>query len=506
MSVRTTIWITGDQCSMKNTALKSADKSKSVVLMIESVKRGNQIQYHKKKLVLIYSIMRHFALELEEAGWKVDYYKEYPDFGNAVKEHFDKHKTKKLLMMEQSEYKANERLQKLIPKEIEVEITAHCNFISTREEFEKLHKSKDSRVTMENFYRVMRKKTNLLMDGADPVGGSWNYDKSNRLPPDKDFKWKEIKRFEPDQITKDVIKMVDKYFGDHPGSTDNFIYAVTRTDAVLAAQNFMKERLNEFGPHQDAMLEDKPFLNHSILSPYINTCLLHPLELARKAEEEYREGRAQLSSVEGFIRQLIGWREFVWRVYWRLMPEYKERNELSANHKVPEFFWTGKTKMRCMSDSLKTTIDNGYAHHIVRLMLLGNFSLIAGLSPLAVNEWFTQMFVDGYDWVMVPNVVGMTLHADGGYVGTKPYAASANYINKMSDYCKKCPYDLKLATGEKACPFNTLYWDFLIRNEDKFKSNHRMAMMMKNLAGKPDHWRAEIDKQARTIMRNIDTI
>ncbi|MCW5821298.1 MAG: cryptochrome/photolyase family protein [Cyanobacteria bacterium TGS_CYA1] len=491
---------------MKNTALKSADKSNSVVLMIESVKRGNQIQYHKKKLVLIYSVMRHFALELEEAGWKVDYYKEYPDFADAVKKHFDKHKTQKLLIMEQSEYGANERLQKLIPKDIEVEITAHCNFISTKEEFEKLHKSKDSRVTMENFYHVMRKKTNLLMDGADPVGGSWNYDKSNRLPPDKDFKWKEIKRFEPDQITKDVIKMVDKHFANHPGSTDNFMYAVTREDAVLAAKDFIKYRLNEFGPHQDAMLEGKPFLNHSILSPYINTCLLHPLELARKAEEEYREGRAQLSSVEGFIRQLIGWREFVWRVYWRLMPEYKERNELFAEHKVPEFFWTGKTKMHCMQDSLKTTIDNGYAHHIVRLMLLGNFSLIAGLSPLAVNEWFTQMFVDGYDWVMVPNVIGMTLHADGGYVGTKPYAASANYINKMSDYCKKCHYDQKLATGEKACPFNTLYWDFLIRNEGKFKSNHRMAMMMKNLAGKPDHWRAEIDKQARTIMRNINKI
>jgi len=501
-----TIWITGDQCSMKNTALKDADKTKSIILMIESVSRGNQIQYHKKKLVLIYSIMRHFALELEDAGWKVDYYQEYPDFQKAVVEHFNKHKTSKLSMMEQSEYGANERLQQLIPKTVKVEITPHCNFISTEEEFEKLHKTVDSRVTMENFYHVMRKKTNLLMDGPNPVGGAWNYDKSNRLPPDKDFKWKEIKRFEPDLITQSVIKMVDKHFGDHPGSTDNFMYAVTRADAVLAAKDFIENRLNDFGPHQDAMLYGKPFLNHSILSPYINTCLLHPLELARKAEDQYRDGRAQLSSVEGFIRQLIGWREFVWRVYWRLMPEYKERNELRANCDVPEFFWTGDTKMRCMADGLKTTIDHGYAHHIIRLMLLGNFSLIAGLSPLAINKWFTQMFVDGYDWVMVPNVIGMTLHADGGYVGTKPYAASANYINKMSDFCKKCPYDQKLSTGDNACPFNTLYWDFLMRNEDQFKSNHRMGMMMKNLAGKPDHWRAQISDQARKIFKNIDSI
>lgn len=506
MSFDSTIWITGDQCSMKNTALKAADKSKSVVLMIESVKRGNQIQYHKKKLVLIYSIMRHFRLELEEAGWKVDYYEEYPDFGDAVKEHFAKFNTPNILWMEQSEYGANERLKKLLPTSVDVEFTPHCNFISTSDEFEKLHRSRDSRVTMENFYHVMRKKTGLLMDGADPVGGSWNFDKSNRLPPDKDFKWKEIKCFEPDKITTDVMKMVDRHFADHPGNTEGFMYAVTRADAVLAARDFLKHRLNEFGPHQDAMLKGKPFLNHSILSPYINTCLLHPLELAQKAEEEYLEGNAQLSSVEGFIRQLIGWREFVWRIYWRLMPEYKERNALKAGREVPAFFWTGETKMRCMSDSLKTTIDHGYAHHIVRLMLLGNFSLIAGLSPQVVNEWFTQMFVDGYDWVMVPNVIGMTLHADGGYVGTKPYAASANYINKMSDYCKKCPYDQKQATGDRACPFNTLYWDFLMRNEEQFKSNHRMAMMMKNLAGKPDHWRDEVLQHARKLLNNLKDI
>lgn len=502
----TTIWVTGDQCSMKNTALKDSDKSKSVVLMIESVARGNQIQYHKKKLVLIYSIMRHFRLELEEAGWNVDYYEEYPDFSKAVSEHFAKHKTSKLILMDQSEFGANQKLQKLVPSSVEVEFTPHCNFISTRQEFEDLHKTPESRVTMENFYRSMRRKTGLLMEGEEPVGGSWNYDKSNRLPPDRDFKWKEIIRFEPDKVTRSVIKMVDKHFVDHPGSTDNFMYAVTRADAILAAKDFLANRLNEFGPHQDAMLEGKPFLNHSILSPYINTCLLHPLELARKAEEEYHLGRAQLSSTEGFIRQLIGWREFVWRVYWRLMPEYKERNELGANHELPEFFWTGNTKMHCLSDSLKTTIEYGYAHHIVRLMLLGNFSLIAGLSPKAANEWFTQMFVDGYDWVMAPNVIGMALHADGGYVGTKPYAASANYINKMSDYCKKCYYDPKQSTGDKACPFNTLYWDFLIRNEKKFKSNHRMAMMMKNLAGKPDHWRAEITSRANKILKNLDSI
>jgi deoxyribodipyrimidine photolyase-related protein len=490
-----TVWITGDQCSKNNTALIAADNANSVILMIESIARGNMLKYHKKKLVLIYSCMRHFAEELRQDGWEVDYHREAPDFRSALNEHIERYKPQSFLFMEQSEYGASEKLAKMIGN-IDVQVTPHCNFISTAAEFEKLHKSPDSRVTMESFYHVMRKKTGILMDGEQPRGGAWNFDKSNRQPPGKDLKTHALKRFPPDRITLDVITMVEKYFAEHPGTTDDWHYAVTREDAQLAAADFFDHRLDEFGPHQDAMLHGKPFLNHSVLSPYVNVCLLHPLELCREAESRLLRNEAQLASVEGFVRQLIGWREFVWRVYWRMMPEMKSKNGLNATEPLPDFFWTGDTRMRCLKDAIDTTIQHGYAHHIVRLMLLGNFALVAGLDPLETNNWFASMYIDGYDWVMVPNVIGMSLHADGGYVGTKPYAASANYINKMSDYCRKCPYDPKSATGDDACPFNALYWDFLMRNEETFAQNHRMSMIMKGLSAKSGDWRYGISNKA----------
>lgn len=494
----TTVWITGDQCTLRNSALKVADKTRCRVLMIESTARGKQISYHKKKLVLIYSVMRHFAEELRQDGWTVDYYYEHPDFESAVKDHLQKHDPKTVSLMEQSEFGANERLSQLLG-ERQVQFLPHCNFISTADEFESLHTTPDARVTMERFYRTMRKKTGLLMDDGEPAGGEWNYDKTNRQPPADDFVFSAPPQFPADEITLDVMRMVNKHFADHPGTTDNWMLAVTREDAEKAAKDFLDKRLDEFGPHQDAMLHGQPFLNHSVLSPYINTCLLDPLELCREAEMRYIKKKARLASVEGFIRQVIGWREFVWRVYWRLMPEYKTRNFLDSHFPIPDFFWTADTKMRCMSDALQTTIDHGYAHHIVRLMLLGNFSLIAGLDPLAVNDWFTEMFVDGYDWVMVPNVIGMTLHADGGYVGTKPYAASANYINRMSDYCKQCYFDPKKATGDRACPFNSLYWDFLLRNEKQLRGNHRMAMVMNGLETRSATWKTSIRERVKEM-------
>ncbi len=495
------IWITGDQCSTKNSALAAADKSIATVLMIESIARGNKLKYHKKKLVLIYSVMRHFAEELRREGWNVDYYTEAPNFQAAIDEHLTKNPSSSVLLMEQTEYGATDALVKMLGDR-QVTVLPHCNFISSAKDYAGLQRAPGSRVTMESFYRHMRKKTGLLMDGNSPYGDIWNFDKSNRQAPDDSFSASPIREFPPDKITRDVIAMVERYFPDHPGTCDGWIYAVTRKDALLAAQDFFDNRLDEFGPHQDAMLLGKPFLNHSILSPYINTCLLHPLELCREAEQRFLEKRASLASVEGFVRQLIGWREFIWRVYWLLMPSYKKRNKLQAREKLPEFYWTGDTSMRCMKDAIDTTRDHGYAHHIIRLMILGNFALIAGLDPLETNDWFASMFVDGYDWVMVPNVIGMTLHADGGHVGTKPYAASANYINKMSNYCGSCHYEAKKTFGEKACPFNALYWDFMLRNEKVFAGNHRMAMTMKALSSKSPDWKNEIRKRANDLRQS----
>ncbi|MBS1954292.1 MAG: cryptochrome/photolyase family protein [Cyanobacteria bacterium SZAS-4] len=497
----TTVWITGDQCTLLNSALQGCDKSRTVVLMIESIARAQQRPYHKRKLVLIYSVMRHFAAELKKSGWTVDYYPERKTFEEPLKEHLSKRKPKKFRMMEQSEYGVTERMIKTLGG-IPCEVTQHTQFISSADDFESLHKTPDSRITMETFYHKMRVKTGLLLDGKEPFGGSWNYDKENRQPASKSQKFLKPLESPADEMTGDVIDMVNRHFADHIGivSKDTWNLAVTREDALKEAADFFDNRLDMFGPYQDAMVTGEVSMNHSMLSAYINVGLLHPLELAREAESRYLAGTARLASVEGYVRQLIGWREYIWRVYWRLMPEYRQRNSLNAKNDLPEFFWTGDTGMNCMREALSHVREFAYSHHILRLMILGNFSLLAALEPLAVNDWFWAMYIDGYDWVMVPNVIGMVLHADGGYVGTKPYAASANYINKMSDYCKKCKYDPKLVVGKDACPFNSLYWDFLARNYAKFENNHRMIMMMRNLTNKPEEQIKEIREQAKKYL------
>ncbi|CAN5396577.1 cryptochrome/photolyase family protein [soil metagenome] len=483
---------------MLNSALQGCDTSKTTVLMIESIARAQQRPYHKRKLVLIYSVMRHFAAELEKMGWTVDYYAERKNFEEPLQEHLSKRKPKNFRMMEQSEYGVSERMIKTLAG-IPCEVTRHTQFISTADDFESLHKTPDSRITMETFYHKMRMKTGLLMDGKEPFGGSWNYDKENRQPAGKTQKFLEPIKSLADDLTCDVIDMVNRHFATHIGTVSKSTWnlAVTREDALKEAADFFNNRLDLFGPYQDAMVTGEVSMNHSMLSAYINVGLLHPLELARDAESRYLNGTARLASVEGYIRQLIGWREYIWRVYWRLMPEYRNRNSLVAKNALPEFFWSGETDMNCMSEALSHVREFAYSHHILRLMVLGNFSLLAALEPLAVNDWFWAMYIDGYDWVMVPNVIGMVLHADGGYVGTKPYAASANYINKMSDYCKKCKYDPKLVVGKDACPFNSLYWDFLARNYQKFENNHRMIMMMRNLTNKPEQQIKEIRRQAK---------
>lgn len=498
---RTSVWITGDQCTLGNSALIGCEKKNTTVLMIESIARAQQRPYHKRKLVLIYSVMRHFASELRKLGWTVDYYEERENFEDPLKEHIKQRKPTHFRMMEQTEYGVTERMIANLG-DISCEVTPQTQFISSAEDFESLHKTPDSRITMETFYHKMRMKTGLLMDGKEPFGGSWNYDKENRQPAGKSVQFPKPLSTPADQITADVIEMVNRHFASHPGSVSKSTWnlAVTREDALKEAEDFFENRLDQFGPYQDAMLTGHVAMNHSMLSAYINVGLLHPLELAREAESRYLNGTSRLASVEGYVRQLIGWREYIWRVYWRLMPEYRQRNSLNAKNELPEFFWTGDTDMHCMREALSHVQEFAYTHHILRLMVLGNFSMLAALEPIAVNDWFWAMFIDGYDWVMVPNVIGMVLHADGGYVGTKPYAASANYINKMSDYCKQCKYNPKTVVGKDACPFNSLYWDFLARNYKKFENNHRMIMMMRNLTAKSEDQIEEIRDQAKRYL------
>ena len=334
---------------------------------------------------------------------------------------------------------------------------------------------------MEFFYREMRRKTGLLMDGDKPEGGEWNLDKQNRESPDDDMDPPERPKFEPDEITREVIEMVKDRFGDHFGSLERFEWPVPREEAEEAADAFFAERIEKFGPYQDAMVYGEDDLYHSMLSTSINLGLLDPLELCQRAEKAYRDGKAPLNSVEGFIRQLIGWREYVRGFYWYFMPGLESDNKLNAQRGLPEFYWTGETDMRCMDDSIRSTRQNAHAHHIQRLMVLGNFALLAGIKPREVQDWYLVVYADAYEWVELPNVAAMILYADGGLVASKPYAASGAYINRMSDYCAGCRYSPKVKDGENACPITLLYWNFLIENRRVLQANPRMAMAYRNL-------------------------
>jgi len=352
---------------------------------------------------------------------------------------------------------------------------------------------------------MMRRRFDVLMtEGGDPVGGAWNFDKENRETLGDDAP--EIPSpisFRPDKATQDVFRLVEERFPDAYGSLDGFDWPVTRAQARRALTDFVKKRLPRFGTYQDAMATGERWLFHSRLSAALNLHLLDPRECVAAAVEAYTSGHAPINSVEGFVRQLLGWREFIRGVYWAEGPAYVERNGLRQHGDLPEMYWTGATDMRCMRESLGQVLERGYGHHIQRLMVTGNFALLAGVHPRAVSDWYLGMYVDAVDWVTLPNTLGMAMHADGGVVGTKPYAASGKYIQRMSDYCAGCRYDPAKRTGEAACPFTTLYWDFLIRHRRSMRDNNRMAMIFKNVDRLGEGQRAEITVEARRVRRRL---
>jgi deoxyribodipyrimidine photolyase-related protein len=350
-------------------------------------------------------------------------------------------------------------------------------FLSDRAEFERDARGK-TELRMETFYRRMRRQTGLLMDGKNPQGGAWNYDRLNRDRPAAGHRFPSIPRFEPDDITRSVMDLVADAFPVHFGALDEFWLPVTRNAAETFLEDFLENRLDLFGPYEDAIVVGQPALYHSLIAPLLNIGLLEPLDVCRRAEARYREGHARLNSVEGFIRQVIGWREFVYQVYHLHMPGYGHTNYFEADLPLPDFYWSGDTDMYCVADAVENLRRYGINHHIQRLMITGNLALIAGIDPQAVNRWYWLAYADAYEWVVTPNVLGLALFADGGLIATKPYAASANYINKMSDCCRQCRYNPRRALGETACPFNALYWDFLARNREKLQGNPRMNLVM----------------------------
>jgi deoxyribodipyrimidine photolyase-related protein len=387
--------------------------------------------------------------------------------------------------------------------DIPVEIVADDRFLCSHAEFEDWVGTR-KQLRMEFFYREMRRKSGLLMDGDKPEGGKWNFDADNRKPAKRDLMMPRPLHFAPDSITREVIAMVEARFPGNMGKTDRFGFAVTRADALRQQTHFLDHALPQFGDYQDAMLTGEPFLWHSILSPYINSGLLDPIQLCRAVEERYRQGKVPLNAAEGFIRQIIGWREYVRGIYWHSGPDYVDRNALGATRNLPGFYWTGETDMHCLAQAIGQTLDYAYAHHIQRLMITGNFALLIGADPKQVHIWYLEVYADAYEWVELPNTLGMSQFADGGLLGSKPYASSGAYINRMSDYCGSCRYDVTQRVGPDACPFNALYWDFLARNEKKLRPNNRMAMPYRNWDRMAEADKTALRTQARAFLEGLD--
>ena len=470
-----------DQLTHSISSLNNIDKNNDVILICELWEDVKHIKHHKKKIAFWFSAMRHFAIELKSKGYNVDYIKiDEPNnpvsLTDQVTLSLEKHGFGEIVVTFTSEYHVCEeiRLWEAIFS-VPVDVRRDNRFLSTPKYFSDWANGK-KQIRMEYFYRKLRKKYNILMKDNNPVGEKWNYDTENRKTPKKGIKLPKPYKIEPDEITLAIMKIVEEKFSEHFGDIEPFHFAVTRKQALKILKQFIDQRLFHFGDYQDAMIENEPWMYHSHISFYLNCGLLLPLECIEAAEKAYYQGKAPINSVEGFIRQIAGWREYIRGVYWNKMPQYLNENFLEANRTLPDFFWTAETKMNCLHQCIKETKKNAYAHHIQRLMVIGNFALISGLEPQQVNEWFWIVYADAYEWVELPNVSGMILFADGGYVASKPYAAGGSYINKMSNYCKNCTYDVKKKKGVDACPFNYLYWNFLAGNRTKLKSNPRMRL------------------------------
>jgi deoxyribodipyrimidine photolyase-related protein len=494
----TGIWILGDQLGAEQSALKScaAQRRSTPVILIESLRHVQERPYHKQKLVLIWSAMRHFAAELQAAGWQVTYIEQAEAFATPLRDWVEQEQISELRVMEPSDRPFAKLIQSLdLP--CEVRLIPNNHFLWSKVEFSAWAKPR-KRLLMEDFYREGRRRFDILMAGSKPISGTWNLDKENRNPPKGKLNTPEPLWFPPDEITQTVIQQVNALpFRTH-GNAEPFPWAVTRSQALQVLQQFIQTRLATFGPYQDAMVTGEDTMWHALLSPYLNTGLLHPLEVLEAVENAFQEQDLHLNSVEGFIRQVLGWREYMHGLYHHVSDDYFAKNWFNHTQPLPEFFWdSAQTKMNCLHQTLEQVERMGYAHHIQRLMVLSNFALIAGLAPQEVENWFHAAFIDAYDWVMQTNVLGMGLFADGGMLASKPYAASANYINKMSDYCKACVYNPKQRTGEDACPFNFFYWDFLDRHRDALKSQGRMSFILANLSKMPAEELAEIRQKAK---------
>ncbi len=496
--------VLGDQISDgRLSSLTDLDPARDVVLFAEVRAEATYVPHHRQKIALVFSGMRGFAERLRASGVRVRYVRlDDPDNTHTLAGEIARAAAaeglRQVAITEPGEWRLKEAFDALAQDSaLRLEVREDDRFLCSHGAFRDWARSKQT-LRLEHFYRHMRQRTGLLMDGSEPCGGRWNFDAENRKRLPKSVHAPARRFILPNETTRQAIDDVARWFPDGFGSIDSFAFPTEPQEAEHLLAFFLENILPGFGDYQDAMATGEPWLWHSVLSTSINLGLLDPMDVCRRAETRYRDGAAPLNAVEGFVRQILGWREFVRGVYWLRMPEYKKRNALSADRHLPWFYWSGETDMACIRDAVATTRDNAYAHHIQRLMVTGNFAMLLGVHPDPINEWYMAVYADAYEWVELPNTHGMATFADGGMVGSKPYAASGAYINRMSDYCGTCRYDVKQRIGDDACPFNALYWDFLDRNRKPLSGNIRMAMPYKSLERMSVSDREDIRVQAET--------
>jgi deoxyribodipyrimidine photolyase-related protein len=506
---RSLVLVLGDQLSLSLSSLAKADPARTVVVMCEVSEEATYVRHHKKKIAFLFSAMRHFADELRAHGWTVDYRTleqtaATGSFTSEVEAAIARHKPARIVVTAPGEWRVLNAMRGWSKAfNLPVDICEDSRFISTTAEFAAWAKDR-KQLRMEYFYRDMRRKTGLLMEGDQPIGGQWNFDHDNRKPAKTDLFMPQPHRVMPDAVTKDVLALVAQRFDNHFGDLSPFWFAVTRADATRALEHFVSSALARFGDFQDAMLEGEAFLYHSVLSVYMNAGLLDPLAVCRRVEAAYHAGQVPLNSAEGFIRQVIGWREYVRGIYWLKMPDYVSENYFAHTRAVPDFYWTAETDMACLRAAITQTKTQAYAHHIQRLMVTGNFALLAGVSPQALHEWYLMVYADAYEWVELPNTLGMSQFGDGGLLASKPYVASGAYINRMSNHCKGCRYKVSEPHGDDACPFNALYWHFLARHRDKLAGNPRMGQMYRTWEKLSDERRKATLASAERFLARLD--
>lgn len=477
--------------------------------MAEPFAETTYVPHHRQKIVLILSAMRHFADVLRSKGFKIDYfdYQTRPtkSFTDALRAAIARHEVPKLVITEPGEWRVLDEINTWASEfGLDLEIRPDDRFFAPLSAFEDFAKDRKE-LRMEYFYRGLRRQTGILMEpDGKPVGGQWNFDHDNRKRLPDGTNPPAPKTFPPDAITRILLERVTDDFPEALGAVASFGWAVTRQDALAALDHFITTRLPYFGDYQDAMTTKSATVYHSLISPYINVGLLLPDEVCRAAEQAYYNGKAPLNAVEGFIRQILGWREYVRGLYWFMGRDYVSRNHFDAQRPLPAFFWDGDVSLNCLKHAIGETLEHAYAHHIQRLMVIGNFALLTGLSVKEVCDWYLAVYIDAFEWVELPNTLGMALYADGGVMASKPYAGSGKYIDRMSDYCADCQYNPRKNTGPDACPFNALYWHFLDRHSDKLGNNPRLGMPYRNWARMKDNDKRALIAQAETFLSKLD--